>query len=302
MLQAGGREDVRQLSFFEADLEQDAGWKEAAAGCDYVLHIASPFPAQAPKDENELIRPAREGALRVLRAARDAGVKRVVMTSSFAAIGYGHKPQPAPFDETSWTNIESGQIPPYHKSKTLAERAAWEFLAKEGGELELTVINPVGIFGPVLGPDLASSIRIIQSMLDGSMPICPQIHFGAVDVRDVAALHLRAMTAPAAQGERFIATACESTSLLELAAILKAGLGPRAQKVPSRQMPNWLLRALAPFNPKFKAAARDAGMVRKATSEKARRLLAWHPRPLEQTIVETAESLLRLGLKPGSAG
>jgi dihydroflavonol-4-reductase len=152
MLREGGAAAADRLSFVIADLQDDSGWREAVAGCDFVLHVASPLPAQVPDDENELIGPARDGTLRVLRAAREAGVKRVVVTSSFAAIGYGHQPQRQAFDETVWTNLDSPDVQPYVKSKTLAERAAWDF-AREAGGPELAVINPVGIFGPVLGPD-----------------------------------------------------------------------------------------------------------------------------------------------------
>ncbi len=167
MLKQGGVTPAERLSFVAADLESDAGWPEAVAGCDYVLHVASPFPPTVPKHDDELIIPAREGALRVLRASRGAGVKRVVLTSSFAAIGYGHPPQAEPFDETSWTNPDAGGITAYVKSKTLAERAAWDFIDREGGGLELSVVNPVGVFGPALGPDYSTSILIVQRMLDG---------------------------------------------------------------------------------------------------------------------------------------
>src|ERR1700722_9470273 len=156
MVREGGAKGVDELSFVVADLMADAGWTEAVRGCTYVLHVASPFPAKVPKHEDELIVPAREGTLRVLRHSRDAKVKRVVLTSSFAAIGYGHPPQSAPFDETSWTNLDA-DVSAYVKSKTLAERAAWDFIAKEGGGLELVVVNPVVVFGPVLGPDYATS-------------------------------------------------------------------------------------------------------------------------------------------------
>ena len=197
MLKEGGADPGNRLSFFAADLENDAGWPQAVAGCEYVLHVASPFPASVPKHEDELIVPAREGALRVLRASRDAGVKRVVLTSSFAAIGYGQKQQTAPFNETNWTDPNSNDALPYVKSKTIAERAAWDFIASEGGSLELSVVNPVGVFGPVLGPDYSTSILIVQRMMDGAIPGCPKISFGVVDVRDVADLHIRAMTNPA---------------------------------------------------------------------------------------------------------
>src|SRR5580698_7402283 len=186
MLKQGGVQAGDRLSFFAADLQSEAGWAAAVGDCDYVLHVASPFPGQVPQHEDELIVPAREGALRVLRAARDAKVKRVVLTSSFAAIGYGQKPREKPFDETNWTDPNGDDVLPYVKSKTLAERAAWDFIAREGGGLELSVVNPVGVFGPVLGPDYSTSILLVQRMMDGAMPGCPKLYFGVVDVRDVA--------------------------------------------------------------------------------------------------------------------
>jgi nucleoside-diphosphate-sugar epimerase len=228
MLKEGGIEPGDRLSLVVADLESDAGWPQAVAGCDYVLHIASPFPPSLPKHEDELIVPAREGALRVLRAARDAGVKRVVLTSSFAAIGYGHKVQQAPFSESNWTDLAGDDVQPYAKSKTLAERAAWDFIAREGGRLELAVVNPVGVFGPVLGPDYSTSILLVQRLLDGAMPGCPQLDFGVVDVRDVADLHIRAMTDPAAKGGRFLAVAGDFMSIRDIARVLKKGMGVSA--------------------------------------------------------------------------
>src|SRR5277367_3314539 len=217
LLKEGGIEPGNRLSFIAADLENDAGWPEAVAGCEYVLHVASPLPPNVPKHEDELIVPAREGTLRVLRASRDAGVKRVVLTSSFAAIGYGQKPQKTPFNETTWTDPNGDDVLPYVKSKTLAERAAWDFIANEGGGLELSVVNPVAVFGPVLGPDYSTSILIVQRLMDGAMPGCPQLYFGVVDVRDVAGLHILAMTDPAAKGERFLAVAGAFMSMLDVA-------------------------------------------------------------------------------------
>ena len=245
LLKQGGADAGDRLSFYAADLESDAGWREAVAGCDYVLHVASPFPAAVPKHEDELIVPAREGALRVLRAARDAGVKRVVLTSSFAAVGYGHAPQSAPFTETNWTNPAGRDVSAYVKSKTLAERAAWDFIAKEDGALELSVVNPVGVFGPVLGPDYSTSILIVQRLMDGAMPGCPQLVFGIVDVRDVADLHLRAMTNPAAKGERFLAVAGDFMSIRDIALVLKERMGAAGRRVPTRLLPNWLVRVAA---------------------------------------------------------
>ena len=296
MLKVGGAEPGNSLRFFAADLQSEAGWGEAVAGCDFVLHVASPLPPSVPKHEDELIIPAREGTLRVLRASRDAGVKRVVLTSSFAAIGYGHKVRETPFTEADWTDPNGDDVAPYTKSKTLAERAAWDLLAREGGALELSVINPVGVFGPVLGPDYSASILLVQKMLDGAMPGAPRLYFGAVDVRDVADLHLRAMTNPAASGERFLAVAGDFLTMLDIAKILKARLGSSAKRVPGRELPNWMVRLAALRDPAIKLILPELGKKKNATNEKARRLLEWQPRSNEEALVATAESLVRLGL------
>ena len=299
MLKEGGAEPGHRLSFIAADLETDAGWPDAVAGCDYVFHVASPIPPNVPKHEDDLIVPAREGTLRVLRASRDARVKRVVLTSSFGAIGYGHKPRTAPFNETVWTNLAGDDVPAYQKSKTLAERAAWDFIAKEGGGLELSVVNPVGVFGPVLGADYSPSIQLVQRLMDG-MPGCPRLNFGFVDVRDVADLHLRAMTHPSAQGERFLAVAGDSISMLDIAQVLKRRMGDSAKRVPTRELPNWLVRIAAMRDPSLKVILPQLGKIKNATNEKARRLLGWNPRSTEDSIVATAESLVRLGLLKNS--
>jgi dihydroflavonol-4-reductase len=301
MLREGGAEPGERVSFVAADLESDAGWPQAVAGCDYVLHIASPFPQGVPKDPNELIVPAREGALRVLRAARDAGVKRVVLTSSFAAIGYGQKPRSAPFDETSWTDPNAADVQPYAKSKTFAERAAWDFIARDGSRLELSVVNPVGVFGPVLGPDYSTSILLVQRLMDGGMPGVPRLTFGVVDVRDVADLHIRAMTHPAAKGERLLAVSGDFMSIREIATVLKERLGAAAKRVPTRQLPDFVVRLAALGDPAVKQILPELGKVKNATGEKAKRLLGWSPRPREEAIIATAQSLLRLGLLKESA-
>ncbi len=296
MLRQAGADPANLLTFFAADLTSDEGWSKAVAGCDYVLHVASPFPANVPKDENELIVPAREGALRVLRASRDAGVKRVVLTSSFAAIGDGQEPPATPFNETNWTNPNGEGVTAYVKSKTLAERAAWDFIAREGRGLELSVVNPVGVFGPVLGPDYATSILLVQRMMDGALPGCPRICFGAVDVRDVVDLHLRAMTNPIANGERFLAVAGDFMWIIEIARILKSRLGEAAKRVPTRELPNWLVRLASLKDPAIKQILPELGKAKNATSEKARRMLSWAPRSNQECVLATAESLMRLGL------
>ncbi len=301
MLRQGGAESGNRLSFFAADLERDAGWPQAVSGCEYVLHVASPFPATVPRHEDELIVPAREGALRVLRTARDAGVRRVVLTSSFAAIGYGHKPQKEPFTERDWTDLNGNGLTAYVKSKTIAERAAWNFITtqapdRQGGKLELSVVNPVGVFGPALGPDYSTSILIVQRLMDGAVPGLPKLYFGAVDVRDVAALHLRAMTHPAGAGERFLAVAGDFMSTLDVAKLLKSSMGAAARKVPTRQLPNFVIRLAALRDPAVKQIVPELGMRKNATAEKAKSMLGWSPRSREESIIATAESLLRLGL------
>jgi nucleoside-diphosphate-sugar epimerase len=296
MLKEGGADPGDRLSFVAADLVNDAGWPEAVRGCDYVLHVASPLPSTPPKHEDELIVPAREGTLRVLRAARDADVKRVVLTSSFAAIGYGHPTQKAPFNEGNWTDLNGSGVTPYVKSKTLAERAAWDFIAREGGSLELSAVNPVVVFGPVLGPDFATSILMLQRLLKGSLPGCPKLYYGLVDVRDVADLHMRAMTHPTAKGERFLAVAGDFMSVLDVARVLKNRLGAAADRVPTRRLPNWMVRIAAWRDPAIRQIVPELGKIKNATNEKAKRMLSWMPRSNEEAIVATAESLLRLGL------
>jgi dihydroflavonol-4-reductase len=279
----------------------DAGWPEAVSGCAYVLHVASPFPPAAPKHEDELIVPAREGALRVLKASRDAGVKRVVLTSSFAAIGYGQKPQAEPFTEASWTDPNGDDVRAYSKSKTLAERAAWDFIAREGGALELSVVNPVGVFGPVLGPDYSTSILLVQRLMDAAMPGCPDLSFGIVDVRDVADLHLRAMTSPAAKGERFLATAGDFLTIQQIARVLKARMGAAGKRVPTNVLPNWMVRLAAMGDAAVAQIAPELGKRKNGSNAKARNVLGWAPRSSEDAIVATAESLVALGLLKNAA-
>ena len=189
----------------------------------------------------------------------------------------------------------------YPKSKTLAERAAWDFIAREGGSLELSVVNPVGVLGPVLGPDYSTSILLVQRLMDGAMPGCPRLYFGVVDVRDVADLHLRAMTHPAAKGERFLATAGDFMSMRDIARVLKARMGAAAKRVPTRQLPNWLVRLAALRDPAIKLILPELGKKKNGSSEKAKRILGWTPRSNEEAIVATAESLVRLGLLKDSA-
>lgn len=289
-----GAETLESLTFATADLTSDAGWADAVSGCDFVLHVASPFPPVPPKHEDDLIVPAREGALRVLVAAREARVKRVVLTSSFAAIGYGQPPPGRPFTEEDWTNPDADGVSAYVKSKTLAERAAWEFIEREGDGLELAVVNPVGVLGPVLGSDFSTSIQMVKRFLDGKVPGIPQVSYGIVDVRDVASLHRLAMAQPAGAGERFLAVAGKFMSLAEVAAVLRERMGDEAKNVPTRVLPNWLVRAVSLFDASVKQVVPELGKEKQASNEKAQRVLGWAPRSNEEAILASAESLVRL--------
>jgi nucleoside-diphosphate-sugar epimerase len=294
-LKAGGVIAGEELTFAVADLTSDDGWAEAVAGCDFVLHVASPFPSGEPKHEDDLIVPARDGALRVLKAARDAGVKRVVLTSSFAAIGYGHAAGDRPFTEDDWTELDSGvPVSSYVKSKTLAERAAWDFIEREGGGLELAVVNPVGVLGPLLGKDYSSSVRLVKMVGDGRLPRLPRISFGIVDVRDVATLHRLAMTHPEAAGERFLAVSGDPISAQELALLIRGHLGPSGKRISTKLIPDWVLRAAAPFSRSVRSNLGDMGTVRRGTAEKARKTLGWTPIPRDEAIVATVDSLYSL--------
>ncbi|BBC98416.1 SDR family oxidoreductase [Streptomyces griseofuscus] len=291
-LHAAAPFDDTRLTVVRADLERPDGWDQAVADCDFVLHVASPTLRRTPADEDEMVVPAREGVLRVLRASRAAGVQRTVLTSAFGAIGIGHPPRSTPFTEEDWTNVEA-DIPPYQRSKTLAERAAWRFIADEGGTLELAAVHPVGVFGPLLGPDDPPSLRLVRRMLEGKVPACPPFGMNYVDVRDVADLHLRAMTDPAAAGERFLASAGHSPlRVVDIARILH----DRAAKAPTRELPVWLTRTLSIVNPELRLLRHQLGQDLDATSTKAERLLGWRARPIEDTIADTAESLLAHGI------
>jgi dihydroflavonol-4-reductase len=292
MVRAGGADTGDRLSFHVADLGADAGWADAVRGCEFVLHPASPTPAIQARTDDDFIVPARDG---VLRAARDAGVKRVVLTSAFGAIVYGRPSEGGPYVETDWSRTDAS-VPLYQRSKTLSERAAWDFVANEGGALELSVVNPVAVLGPVLGPDPSHSIGIVKQLLAGALPGCPKMYSPYVDVRDVASLHLTAMLNPAAKGERFIATAPGTWSMVDLARVLRRRMGGVAARLPTRELPNWIVRLAALRSPSARMLVPHLGVVRKTSSEKAQRLLGWSARPFEDALVATAESLVGLGL------
>lgn len=283
-----------RLRCFAADLMHDSGWAEAAAGCTHLAHVASPLPAGVPRDANELIVPARDGALRALKAARDAGVQRVVMTSSVAAIAYGHGAGEHRFTEADWTDLSAPDVPPYVQSKTVAERAARDWVAREGGGLEFCTVNPSVVLGPVASADYSASVVIVQSLLQGRIPALPRIGFGVVDVRDVAELHVRALTAPGMAAERFIACA-GFLWLHEIAAILREELGADARRVPTLQLPDWSVRLMARFSPLVRNAASELGTARHQDARHARAVLGWVPRPPREAIVASARDLMALG-------
>lgn len=287
--------DNNKLTFFAADLTADAGWAEAMAGCSHVAHVASPLPVDKPKNDDELIIPARDGALRALRAAKAAGVKRFVMTSSVAAISYGHGKKVQTFTEADWTNIDSADAYAYVKSKTIAERAARDWVALEGEGLEYVSINPALVLGPILSPDFSASLEAVKKMLDGSLPGCPDLTFGIVDVRDVADLHVRALNAPNMAGERFIASG-RAVKMIEIAQILKARLGDQARKVPTRKLPDFFVKLSALFDPLVKQVIGELGKVRNMDASHAKTVLGWETRAVEDSIIDTARSMILHGI------
>jgi nucleoside-diphosphate-sugar epimerase len=295
----GSQVDPAGLTVLAADLTRDEGWAEAVAGCDYVLHVASPFPPKQPKDPDELIVPAREGTLRVLRAALDAGVKRVVVTSSIAAIRLDQGAGDRKLDERDWTDPNAEGLTPYVRSKTFAERAAWDFVEQRGEEDKLAVVNPGAIVGPVLSDDLSYSLETIERMLKG-MPGVPRLGFNFVDVRDVAALEIEAMANPAAGGQRLVAVT-EWLWMDEVGEILRRRLGERASKVPTRTVPNFVVRGMSLVDPGIRSIVGLLGKKTELSSEKARSTVGWSPRSMEDTIAETAESLIREGVASAPA-
>lgn len=284
-----------KLSFFAADLTSDAGWADAVAGCSHVCHVASPLPVGAIKHEDDLIVPAREGALRALRFARDAGVKRVVMTSSAAAIAYGHGEKVGRYTEADWTNVNGPDVHAYPKSKTLAERAARDFIAREGNGMEYVSINPTAVLGPVLSADFSGSIQLITRMLSGQFPGIPKFGFGVVDVRDVADIHVRALTAEGIDGERFIASG-PFLMMKDVARIVRDGLGPQGRKVPTRGLPDFVLRIGSIFDPTLRVVVGELGKIRETPADHAREVLGWVPRPVEETILDAARSVIDQGI------
>jgi nucleoside-diphosphate-sugar epimerase len=292
VLAEAGMVDGDNLSFVAADLTDDAGWSDAVDGCDYVLHVASPVHFGKTKNEDEIISPARDGALRVLRAARDAGVRRLVLTSAFHAVGFGHGHLDHVFTEDDWSPLHGPGVDAYGRSKILAERAAWEFMADQGGTMELATMLPVAVMGPALSKNVSGANHLIQQILAGRMPGYPNVWVPIVDVRDVAAAHILAMTSPAAAGERFLLASGPVVAMKEIGAILRGHFGDAAEKVPTRRIPNIVIRLAAQFNDEASSAAADLDYVKKISNDKARRVLGWEPRPASEAVIAAAESLI----------
>ena len=284
-----------RLSFHAADLTADAGWDAAAEGCDYVLHVASPLGVAEPKDPDELIVPAREGARRAVSAAIKAGVKRVVLTSSVAATSTGPGRPDSLSDETRWTDLSNPKVGAYGRSKTIAEKTAWEVIEGSSGPTTLATVNPTLVLGPVLSGDYSESVQVVERLITGRVPGVPRLGFNIVDVRDVADLHIRAMTAPEAAGQRFIAAGAWAW-MADVAALAKARLGADGARVPTRKVPDFVIRLAGLFDRDLGSVTPGLGVKHDYTSAKAQSLLGWRPRPLEETVLDCARSLIEAGL------
>lgn len=290
-----GAED--RLEVFEADLMSDDGWADAANGCTHVAHVASPFPVGVSKDEDELVVPAREGTLRALRFAHQAGIGHFVQTSSSAAIAYGHPRSKTAFDERDWTDPNAPGIQPYIKSKTVAERTAREWVAANAPDMAFCSINPVAVLGPVASHDFAASIEFVRRFLTGEIPAIPNIGFTTVDVRDVADLHVLALEAApdTIRGERF-AAAADFFWMEDMARILRDNLGAAGTKIPTRRMPDFVLKIMALFSSDIRQISGEIGKRKVVSGQHAKDVLGWTTIPGEQTIVDTANSLIQHGI------
>jgi len=291
----GGIDPGDALSFIEAELTNPDDWDAAMDGVRYVLHVASPIPSSMPKNPDDLIVPARDGTLNVMRAASRASVQRVVQTSSSVAICYGRDdPNSHLFTEADWTDPEHKDNVPYTRSKTIAERAAWAELPKLPRPLEWVAINPGLVLGPVLDKDSSASVLIVKKLLKGEIPGLPRFGYPIVDVRDLADLEVRAMTSPQAPGHRYIASG-PFASMTEIANVLKARLGDKAKKVPTRKLPDWVVRFVGRFDREVRGQLFELGKVRRLSSAKAEKDLGWSSRPWQDTILDTATSLEAVG-------
>ncbi|MEM9738942.1 MAG: aldehyde reductase [Pseudomonadota bacterium] len=283
-----------EVPLVAADLSKDSGWADAVEGVDAILHVASPIPDTLPRDADELIIPARDGALRVLRAAKTAGVKRIVMTSSVAAISYGWgDARPDVLNEDHWSNPDNiKDNTAYTRSKTIAERAAWDYVKGEGVGLELTTINPSAVLGPVMGADFSASLQIVTQLMQGKLPAVPHVGFQIVDVRDVAEAHVLAMENDVSIGQRY-AVADDFMWFTDVAQLLNDAYPNHPKKIPTGQMPNWLLKLMAPINPPVKQILAELGKHRFVSTEKVRTELGWTPLSAREAVLAAADSLVR---------
>lgn len=286
--------DSARLEFVEADLLSDGGWETATRDCAVVAHLASPFPISQPKDENELIRPAVEGTLRVLKAARQNGVPRFVQTSSVAAIYAGHPAsRDEAFTEDDWSVVESPATTAYEKSKTLAEKAARDFIAREDTDFHYASVNPGFVLGPALDADVGSSADVILMLLRGTYPAVPRVAFPVVDVRDIAAMHVRAAETSEPPGGRYMGVD-KAMWFVEIARALKERLGPDAGKVPRRELPDWLVRLLALFDSNSAAIVPQLGRKMQFDNSRTRQALGVEFRSGETAAEDLARSLIAL--------
>lgn len=289
-----------RFQVFQAELMSDDGWAEANAGCTHVAHVASPLSIAPPKDENEMIVPAREGTLRALRFAKAAGVKRFVQTSSMAAIAYGRSDKDYTVNESNWTNVDHPDAYPYVKSKTIAERAARDWIAENGAEngggMEFVSVNPSMVLGPVDSADFSASVEVVKQLLGGSVPMAPDLGFAVVDARDVAALHVKCLEEPGLAGERFIASG-RFMKMIEVGQILRDNLpSGQTRKVPTKVMPNWMVNLLGLFNPGIRSIKSELGKTRNADASHALKRLGWKTRPEEESVIDCARSLIEHGV------
>jgi nucleoside-diphosphate-sugar epimerase len=294
-IRAAVGEPGARLEFVRADLLSDEGWNAAVRDCRFVLHTASPLPLRQPRNADDLIRPAREGTLRILNAAAAAGVERTVVTSSTAAVISGRTvPPDHVFTEADWSDV-TGRIGAYPLSKTLAERAAWDYMAGDRSGMTMAVINPSAILGPALDADLSISTLAVSTFLRGRVPIVPPISLTIVDVRDVAEAHLRAMERQEAGGERIIATSAPLW-MKEIGEILRSHFPAYARRIPRREIPVGLLQFVGRLVPPLRPHLRDLGVKRRTSNAKAQRLLGMQFRTPEESVVAMGESLIALGL------
>jgi len=291
-----GNPGADRVKIFEAELMSDDGWAEAVSGCTHVAHVASPIAASTPKDENEMIVPAREGTLRALRFAKEAGVKRFVQTSSMAAVAYGRSEKNYTVSEADWTDIDHPDAYPYVKSKTIAERAARDWMDAEGGDMEFVSVNPSMVLGPVDDSDFSPSVEAVRQLLAGEVPMAPDLGFAIVDTRDTAALHVKCLEEPDLAGERFLA-AGKFYKFIDVAKMLKEGLSSeQTKKVPSRVMPNFLVHLLSLFNEGIRSIKSELGKTRNCDVSHAKEKLNWETRPAEESVIDCAKSLIEHGV------